>query len=794
MVIPSAAQCPWETTFVDAYSSNPDPISTFVVGEHEYGDEIAVQITNTGSDTARGNIWYRLFVSDENHQMEIDNDYIDLSRMTESGYLAPGDHIFYADLFNYEYYVSLGFELPFNLCFEIYDSETTETCHTSCLELIFCNGERTITIVEDHKCQNQPYDFFGQPITQEGTYHHYDTTENCILHYILYFSGSFYFPQPTVTISGDTSICEGGSTTLTAVADYGSYNSSPNFHLLWSNGVTTPSVQVTTGGVWSVTASYSYCTASTDITVTVFPNPEIQLSGELQKCDGTPVELLLTTEEGAEITWSDGTTGNLFTTEQSGSHSVTVTGENGCVSSRTFETAVGITSFTTLSLTVSSYLAFNGTVYTLSGNYICIIPNESGCDSVITLLLTIRHPGSAIVYYDTTCTGARYTRHGLDTMFAHAGDYAIPLTATTALQLHIIEYTPHILCSGEMSPCGNDSITLTVDKDADAYHWNTGATTRSITVTQAGYYAVTITDSHGCEIASDYIHVGHSDLLPNVPEFCMGMVSFESSNVLSWYKNNANAVSYKIYRMTDNSGKYTLAYHYHPIEGLPEHWGYEWYDVYINVHRHTYTYRISAIDACGRESEWSEPLTPMQLNVSLVNNDSPTIHLEWSPYIGAEVSYYRVVHSSYVWTTTELYYDIPYVKPYSLYHGYYFIEAVIDHECSYREYVGSTLETYTHPHSNWVDFQPTPITENENSLKLLVFPNPSSDVLNIQIDGLPSPFATIEIYDLYGRLITRESYTDNSLQINTSDYRAGMYIIHAFTENATIGYSKFVKR
>lgn len=794
MVTPCTAQCSWEATFVDAYSypSYP-PISTFVVGEHEYGDEIAVQITNTGSDTARGTFWYRLFVADENHQMEIENNYIDLSRMTDSGYLAPGDHIFYADLFNYEYYGSLGFELPFNVCFEIYDSATNETCHTSCLELVYCDGERVITITEDHKCQNQPYDFFGQPITEAGTYHHYDTTDNCILHYILHFTVSFYFPQPTITISGDTEFCEGGSTTLTAIADHSSYNGSPSFHLLWSNGVTTPSIHVTSEGVWSVTATYSYCTASKDVTISVLPNPEIQLLGDLQHCDGTPVELLLTTEEGAGIAWSDGTTGNQFTTEQSGSYTVTVTGENGCVSNSTFDVVSGLPSQSNVSMTAYYYFILNGIVYSQSGDYVCVIPNAVGCDSVINLHLTIYWPWDAIIYYDTACAGARYTQHNMDTVFVNTGDYAIALSATSALQLHVIECAPLILCSGEMSPCGNDSVTLTVNREAEAYHWNTGETTRSITVTQTGYYAVTITTGNGCELASNYIQVGHSDLLPNVPEICMTLTDFEDWNMITWNKNNANAVAYRIYRMTDNSGEYKAIDYYYPIEGLPDHWAYEWFDGSDLTNQHIYTYRISALDECGRESEWSIPISPMLLKISLIQSDTPMIHLEWSPYIGAEVSHYRIVHRSFERTTTELYYDIPYVFPYDALNGNFYIEAIIDHECSYREMVGSSIITFTQPHSNRVNFQPTQSIENHDIPMLSIFPNPASDVLNIRIGNLLTPSTTIEIYDLYGRLITQESCYEDLLQVNLSQYKSGVYIIRAFTENKVVGYGKFVK-
>jgi len=789
-----SAQCSWDVTFIDPNAYTPTPISIYVVGGDIFGDEIAALIVNTGNDTVRGLIWYKLSVVDENHQQEIENNYIDISRMNANGYLAPGESIGYWDLISVEQHAQMGFVFPYDICFEIYDSTTTATCASDCLKLTDCDGERVITITEDHKCQNQPYDFFGQPITYAGTYHHYDTTDNCILHYILHFTATFYFPQPTITISGDTAFCEGGATTLTAIADHSFYNGSSGFHLLWNNGITTPSIHVTTSGVWSVTATYSYCTASRDITVTVLPNPEIQLSGDFQHCDGTPVELLLTPEEGADITWSDGTTGNQFITGESGSYSVSVTGENGCVSSSTFDVVSGFPSQSDVSMTVYYYLLLNGTIYAQSGDYVCVIPNDAGCDSIVNLHLTVLQPWDAMIYYDTTCVGSRYTQHALDTVFTSAGNYAIPLSTTSALQLHVIDYTPHIICSGEMLPCGNDTVILTVDREADSYHWNNNFTAPSITVTQAGYYAVTITTDNGCEVASDYIQVGHSDLLSNTPELCMTLINFDNYPMITWYKNNAKAVSYKIYRMTDNSGEYKAFNYYYPTEGLPDHWAYEWFDG-PNANQHIFTYRVSALDECGRESEWSDPVSPMLLNISLTYSNVPVIHLEWSPYIGAEVSYYRVVHNSTtIATTTELYYDIPCMTSYNVHRGYYYIEAVIDHECSFREYVGNTLVTFTQPHSNRINFQPTQMIENPGGPLLSVFPNPASDLLNIQITGCPTPSATIEIYDLYGRLITRESFTGDLIQINTSSYKSGVYVVRAMKEDGVIGYCKFVKQ
>lgn len=76
--------------------------------------------------------------------------------------------------------------------------------------------------------------------------------------------------------------------------------------------------------------------------------------------------------------------------------------------------------------------------------------------------------------------------------------------------------------------CGNNSITLTADS-ADAYLWSTGATTRSIVVTETGEYSLTVYTLGGCE---DSTHVTVTpirlDLEYNIPELiCPG----QSTNI-----------------------------------------------------------------------------------------------------------------------------------------------------------------------------------------------------------------------------------------------------------------------
>lgn len=55
--------------------------------------------------------------------------------------------------------------------------------------------------------------------------------------------------------------------------------------------------------------------------------------------------------------------------------------------------------------------------------------------------------------------------------------------------------------------CVNDSITITAIDSSAFYKWNTGDSTRSITIKKAGNYFVQLKNSFGCEVISDTISV-----------------------------------------------------------------------------------------------------------------------------------------------------------------------------------------------------------------------------------------------------------------------------------------------
>lgn len=360
-------------------------------------------------------------------------------------------------------------------------------------------------------------------------------------------------PDVTISASGPLTWCGSGSVTL-SVPTYSSY--------LWSTGATTQSIVVTTSGTYSCTVTDANgCTgASNAVTVTAGSSlsPNISSSNGIYLCSGQST-VLSTTQSFQSYQWSTGDTTSTITVTQSGTYTVTVTDASGCtgVSSPFTVTAVSSLSptitagsatkfctggFVVLSVTepYATYQWSNGATtqsitVTTSGTYSCTVSNGSSCSgtsnsitvSVVSSLdkpvITTSVGGntwceSENAFMTTTATGYTYQWSKGNTNLAGAtninytptsgGTYKVQITDNAGCTKKSDGYTitinknptPTITVTGGTTICHGQTTTLSANKDYSSYLWNTGATTKSITVGTLGTtsYTLSVTDSNGC--------------------------------------------------------------------------------------------------------------------------------------------------------------------------------------------------------------------------------------------------------------------------------------------------------
>jgi hypothetical protein len=191
-------------------------------------------------------------------------------------------------------------------------------------------------------------------------------------------------PTPTavITPSGATTFCEGSSVNLVATggATYA-----------WNNGSTNATLTVTAGGTYTVTVTNAGgCTDTETMTVTVneVPSAFIVTSGSTTFCQGG--EVSLTAQTGNTYVWSNNATTQSISVSTPGTYSATILSPNGCsVTSNAITVTVNQPSASNLIATAFDSYTLNGILYTQSGTFTQTLTNAAGCDSTITLELTL---------------------------------------------------------------------------------------------------------------------------------------------------------------------------------------------------------------------------------------------------------------------------------------------------------------------------------------------------------------------------------------------------------------------
>ncbi len=166
--------------------------------------------------------------------------------------------------------------------------------------------------------------------------------------------------NPTITASGPTTFCDGGTVVLTSSQGTGNN---------WSTGETTQDINATSSGSYTVTyTDANGCSAtSTPISVVVNPSPAtptISASGPTSICDGEVVTLTASNATG--ILWSTNETTQDINVSTSGSFTVTYTDANGCSATST-TTDVIVNSLPTVSLGTFNDLCVYNSPITITG-------------------------------------------------------------------------------------------------------------------------------------------------------------------------------------------------------------------------------------------------------------------------------------------------------------------------------------------------------------------------------------------------------------------------------------------
>ena len=160
------------------------------------------------------------------------------------------------------------------------------------------------------------------------------------------------FTPAGVSLPNDTLICAGDVISVSANLMGASF--------VWSNGASTQSVDLSSAGTYTVTATGMYdCETSDDIVVNVAP--AVDLPNDTTFCDGSSI-FVDAGISNASYNWSNGLpNAQIVSVNATGVYSVTVTDINGCISTDAIDVTAIPQPDASFTPTVS-FLTFYGTV------------------------------------------------------------------------------------------------------------------------------------------------------------------------------------------------------------------------------------------------------------------------------------------------------------------------------------------------------------------------------------------------------------------------------------------------
>ncbi|HRP90971.1 MAG TPA: GEVED domain-containing protein [Edaphocola sp.] len=296
--------------------------------------------------------------------------------------------------------------------------------------------------------------------------------------------------KPIVNLGNDTAICVGTSLTL---------NAGPNSltSYLWSNGATTETINVTTAGTYTVTATKtgSVCSTMDTIVVTIIAKPVVNLGNDTTICSGSSIVLNAGVTTGATYLWNTGATTSSINVNTTGTYSVTKTNASGCVKIDTI-------------------------VVTVAPNPQALLPDTVYFCNGFSATISAGNPGATYLW-NTNDTSQSI-------VVTTAGQYSVKVTnasgcVTRDTTIAVVHPLPIVDLGNDTAICKNDNIVLDAQNAGSTYVWNTGATTQSIIVNQPGNYSVVVTTALGCvstdDIDIDWFNDATVDGFNFVPRF-----------------------------------------------------------------------------------------------------------------------------------------------------------------------------------------------------------------------------------------------------------------------------------
>ena len=616
-------------------------------------------------------------------------------------------------------------------------------------------------------------------------------------------------PLPVLSLGGSITTC---GTTYTLDASPGGINAGSSFS--WNTLATTPSIITTLDGTYTVTVvSPLGCVNSESVTVALNGVVMPTLGPDAVACDNTILDAgypsALTT-----YAWSTGASTQTIFVTTTGTYSVTVTDQNGCVGTNTVNITIVPSTPVSLGMdtiacastgvllnagTAATYLWSDGssaaTLQVPATGYYWVQITNSGCSSSDTIQVTLNASpifslgpdaiacdqlllngfmGSGYSYYwNTTDITPSIT-------VTSSANYDLTITnnLTSCSSKDTVGVTinplPIVYLGNDTILCSYQTITIDAGNSGSSFLWNSGPTTQTISVAATGLYEVTVTDANSCSSTDQMLvtirPVFTIDLGPD-KQYCPGSTLIldagltTTGNTYLWENNSTTLATTATYTVAD-TGMYYLT-----VQDSYNCTANDSVDV-LPSNTSLYAVFLAQSEIVQGESvvfvnlSYPRPYTSTwYLNNILVSNDSsPTIAFTMPISPPSDTIYATLKVSN-----------------------------------------GMCTSIRTKPIKVSSPFSPISLEDNKPAKpdeevlftqinQVNLYPNPNSGVFNFAIDISKEAYAYITIYSISGTLVYSEKRFVSSgiIPYDLNELNAGMYFfsIEIFNEKRTL---KFIK-
>ncbi|MBL7897126.1 MAG: T9SS type A sorting domain-containing protein [Crocinitomicaceae bacterium] len=581
---------------------------------------------------------------------------------------------------------------------------------------------------------------------------------------------------PQISVTTNDATCGNDDGTADATITGGT----PAYTIYWSNGSSTEDIIDLAAGLYFINVTdQNGCQATKPATI---GSDGLTLSASITDAlcpssNNGAIDLTATSGSGIEsIQWSTGATTEDVSGLVAGTYDVTVTANDGCVSTGSYTISapevLSITEINTPASCASSDGSISVTVAGGTSPYdyawfetVSGTPVGSNSPSISSL-----GGGAyfAIITDDNGCSTV------YNTMVSEAGGPTV-----------IIDLVTPAGCTDD----GAIDISVNTDVPISTIDWSNGETNEDISNLPAGFYTVEVVDQSGC-MGMGGVEVPAAS--PALNPICLVTVdTLTNTNLLVWEKEISTDIDYyNIYRETSVAGEFLF------LASVPYSDESVYNDITASPQIRSWRYKLAAVNMCGEESDLSEFHKTIHLTISF--GLSNTVNLNWDNYEGFAFGTFEIWRhtNSTGWDNIQ---DLPSSlfsftdSPPNINGLDYIISITPPATCTSTTGKVQDHNSSRSNKSSSITGDLVSTNEEDKTGLTNVYPNPSNGNFNLIVVPQLSDSYSAFVTDASGRTILQFSSSDVMTEIDLSNFSDGIYNLQILVDDQVIN-RKLVKQ